>query len=123
MELSNGGTAYIENCWIVSEKAPNVFEFSGEFIGSKGSAFVNASHHRMIEKYSDEGSGFPDVAGIVDSYGKPAGFCISPIEHFIDCVVNDKNPSVTGEDGLEAARVIMAMEESAKTGLPVVSLS
>ena len=89
----------------------------------KGSAFVNASHHRMIEKYSDEGSGFPDVAGIVDSYGKPAGFCISPIEHFIDCVVNDKNPSVTGEDGLEAARVIMAMEESAKTGLPVVSLS
>jgi predicted dehydrogenase len=119
LELSNGGTAYIENCWIISEKAPNVFEFSGEFVGTKGSTFINASHHRMIEKYTELESGYPDVSGIVDMDGKPTGFCIAAISHFIDCVVNDKNPRATGEDGLEATRIVEAMEKSAETGLPV----
>jgi predicted dehydrogenase len=119
LELSNGGTAYLETCWIISEKAPNVFEFSGEFVGSKGSTFVNASHHRMIEKYTELGAGYPDVSGIVDVEGKPTGFCIAAISHFIDCVVNDKKPVVTGEDGLEAARVVEALEKSAKTGQAV----
>jgi predicted dehydrogenase len=119
LELSNGGTAYIENCWIISEKAPNVFEFSGEFVGTKGSTFLNASHHRMIEKYTDLGAEYPDVIGIVDIDGKPNGFCIAAIEHFIDCVANNKNPKVTGEDGLEATRIVEAMEKSAKIGLPI----
>jgi predicted dehydrogenase len=119
LELSNGGTAYIENCWILSEKAPNVFEFSGEFIGTKGSTYVNASHHRMIEKYTELESGYPDVTGIVDFDGNPAGFCIAAISHFIDCVVNDKIPIATGEDGLEATRIVEAMEKSAETGQPI----
>jgi predicted dehydrogenase len=119
LELSSGGTAYIENCWIVAESAPNVFELSAEFIGSKGSTFVNASHHRMIEKYTTEGSGFPDVTGVIDLYGKSIGFCIASIEHFIDCVANNSNPAVTGEDGMAATRIIAAMEESARSGVPV----
>ena len=117
--MSNGGTACIENCWIISEKAPSVFAFSGGFVGTKGSTFINASHHRTIEKYTELESGFPDVSGIVDIDGKPTGFCIEAISHFIDCVVNDKNPRVTGEDGLEATRVVAAMEKSAETGMPV----
>ena len=119
LELSNGATAYIENCWIVAENAPNVFDFKGEFIGSEGSTYVNASHHRVIEKYTKGGSGFPDVLGVVDIYGKPTGFCTAPIEHFIECLVNDTDPIVTGEDGLEATRVVQAMEQSARSGQPV----
>ena len=44
---------------------------------------------------------------------------ISAIEHFIDCVVQDRQPMVTGEDGLIAARVVEAIEESARTRKPV----
>ena len=119
LELSRGSTAYVENCWIVAENAPNVFEFKADFIGSKGSTFVNVSHHRMVEKYTEEGSGFPDVLGVVDRYGKDAGFCTAPMEHFIDCLVHNSKPLTTGEDGLAATQVVQAMEESARTGLPV----
>jgi predicted dehydrogenase len=119
LELSGGATAYMENCWIVSEKAPNVFEFKGEFIGSRGSSFVNVSHHRMVEKYTEDEAGFPDVLGVVDRYGKAAGFCTAPIEHFIDCILKNIPPLTTGEDGLAATQVIEAMEESARTGLPI----
>jgi predicted dehydrogenase len=119
LELSNNATAYIENCWIVAENAPNVFDFEGEFIGSEGSTFVNVSHHRMVEKYTRDDSGYPDVLGVVDINGKPAGFCTASIEHFIDCVANGREPDVPGEAGLEATRVVQAMEQSASSGQPV----
>ena len=119
LNLTNGGTAVVENCWIVATNAPNVFEFKAEFVGTRGSAYVNASHHRVVEKYTEHGAELPDVLGVIDVYGEPKGFCIAAIEHFIDCVVRDTAPMVTGEDGLAAARVVQAMEASARTGQPV----
>lgn len=119
LELSSGGTAVVENCWIVAENAPNVFEFKAEFVGTHGSTYVDASHHRMIEKYTEQGPGLLDVLGAVDLYGQPVGFCTAAIEHFIECVVQDTAPMVTGEDGLMATRVVEAMEVSARTGRPV----
>ncbi len=119
LEFSRGTTAYVENCWILPESSPNIFEFKGDFTGSKGSTSVNVSHHRMIEKYTEEETGFPDVSGVVDRYGQALGFCTASIEHFIDCVQNNIQPMVTGEDGLVATQVVEAMEESARTGHPV----
>jgi len=119
LELSNGSTAVVENCWIVAESAPSVFEFKGEFIGSRGSAYVDASHHRMVEKYSASGDGLPDVQGVVDLYGKTIGFCTESITHFTECVYHNRAPLVSGEDGLAATRVVEALETSALTGHPV----
>jgi predicted dehydrogenase len=116
LELSNGGTAMIENCWIVSESAPSVFDFQCEFIGSKGSAYANLSCNRVVETYTAKGAGLPDVLGAPDLHGKPVGFAIAAIEHFVACVVNDTAPMVTDEDGLKAARVLAAIVESAETG-------
>ena len=119
LELSNGGTAVLETCWILTEGAPSVFEFKGEFVGSTGNVYVNASHHRMIEKFTHQGAGMPDVLGIVELFGRPAGFCVASIEHFIDCVARDLTPAVTAEDGLAATRVVQAMEASARLGQAV----
>jgi len=119
LELPNGGTAFIENCWIVDENAPNIYEFKAEFIGSNGTTYVDTSHHRMIEKHTQQGSGLPDVAGMFDLYGKPVGYCTAPIEHFIHCVVYDTMPLVSGEDGLKVTQVLEAAERSAQTGQSV----
>lgn len=48
-------------------------------------------------------------------HGKWVGFGIEAIHHFVDCVVTDKEPQVTGEDGLEVTKVMCAIEKSAKT--------
>lgn len=119
LELSTGATAVIENCWVLNESAPSVYDFQCEFIANRGSVYVNASHHRMMEVYTEKGAALPDVSGAPDLYGKPVGFCVAAIEHFIDCVAGNRQPGVKAEDGLAAARVIQAMEESAKTGTPV----
>ncbi len=118
LELETGGTAVVENCWILDEHAPSVFDFQCEIVGSKGTAFVNASHHRMAEVYSEKGVELPDVSAAADLYGKPVGFAIAAIQHFADCVANDQPLRVTGEDGLAVSRVLAAAEQSARSGMP-----
>lgn len=119
LELSSGATAVVENCWVVNESSPSVFDFQCEFIGSAASAYVNASHHAMLKTYTTGGVAYPDVACAADLHGKPVGFGVAAIEHFIDCLTSGREPMVTGEDGLAAARVVAAMVKSAGTGQPV----
>lgn len=44
---------------------------------------------------------------------------IKEISSFIDAVLNDRDPLVTGQDGLAAVEVVVAANRSVKTGLPV----
>ena len=41
------GSHVVDNCWIVADNAPNVFEFKAEFIGTRGSTYVDASHRTL----------------------------------------------------------------------------
>jgi len=119
LELRNGGVAVVENCWIVAPNAPIVFDFKVELVGSEGTVYVDGSHHRVIEKYSKQGAHYPDVLCGPVIQDNPVGFGFESIRHFIDCVVNDKQPMVTGQDGLAATKVICAMLESASNGKSV----
>lgn len=118
LELNNGGTVYMENCWIIAESAPSVYEFKAEFIGSKTTVKVDISHHRMIEKYSPDGTAMLDVGEQYDLEGNPQGQV--SIQHFVNCLINNEDPLVTAEDGLEATKVIVALEKSAQTKQPIV---
>jgi myo-inositol 2-dehydrogenase/D-chiro-inositol 1-dehydrogenase len=48
------------------------------------------------------------------NYGFP-----QEMEHFVDCVLNDKQPLVTGEDGKVVMEIIFAAYQSAGTGCRV----
>ena len=52
------------------------------------------------------------------SYGKVDQFG-GETKYFSDCVLDDKEPEPSGEEGLADVRVIKAIEESLKTGRPV----
>lgn len=119
LELANGTTAQVENCWVVAETAPVIFDFKCELVGSRGTMYVDASHHRMVQKYTLQEATYPDVLASPEIYGKPTGFAIESIHHFVDCVLAHREPRVTGQDGLQATRIVLAMEESARRGQPV----
>ncbi len=40
-------------------------------------------------------------------------------KHFIDCLINDKAPLISGEDGKAALEIVLAAYESAKTRKPI----
>ncbi|MCX7598120.1 MAG: Gfo/Idh/MocA family oxidoreductase [Armatimonadetes bacterium] len=119
LELKRGGVAHIENCWIMSESMPTVFDFKLELIGSEGTVFADCSSHRMVQKYTKAGGTYPDVAVRVDIHGRPAGFGVESIRAFVRAVVLGEPLPVSIDDGVENTRVLVAVHESARTGQPV----
>ena len=97
-----------------------------EVHGSQGVAYADLLHGNAIETYSATGYGYA-----VEKAGSTAGWSFTIYEeawnygfphemaHFVDCVQNDKQPLVTGEDGRAVLEVIFAAYESARTGRKV----
>jgi len=97
-----------------------------EIHGSKGVAYADLLHGNSIETYSAEGYEYA-----VEKAGSTKGWTFTifeeewnygfpqELEHFVDCVQNDKQPLVTGEDGRAVLEVIFAAYESARTGRKV----
>jgi len=57
-----------------------------------------------------------DVTFWPEVHHVPGGALVNELTHFIDCVRDDVEPIITGEDGFEALRLSLAMEASADTG-------
>ncbi len=122
-EFENGVTAMAEESWT---KLGGMDDRS-EVHGSKGVAYADLLHGNSIETYSSVGYGYA-----VEKAGSTVGWSFTIYEeawnygfpqemaHFVDCVKNDKQPLVTGEDGRAVLEAIFACYESARTGRKVV---
>ena len=119
LEFSRGTCVVIENSWLLPQSSPTVCNFEGEIVGDKGAIYFDTTRSRMIEKYTAKSAGYPDGVAKVDIRGHQTGFASESIRHFADCIIHNRKPFVTGEDGLAATRVICAMDESADKGKPV----
>lgn len=120
LELERGGVAHVENCWIMSDGMPTVFDFKLELCGSEGTLLADVSSHRMVQQFNARGGAYLDVIGRTQIQGRAGGFAINSIQHFADCVINDTEPVVTAEDGLKNTQVLVAIHESAASGQPVL---
>lgn len=124
VEFRKGAVTNFESCWIVPNTIPGVgwgrwqglgVDFELELIGSEGTVYANVVPNFVTRKYTDSYYTWPDIQGTFQLYEKWIGFGIESINHFVDCVVNEEEPKVTGADGLAVTKIICAMEESAKT--------
>jgi predicted dehydrogenase len=118
VEFANGAVAALENCWILPNSEPNIVDFKLRCIGSKGSASVDTTHNRTLEQYGERAL-YRDVLGMVNVFGQQQGFALESIRYFADCVIHDRRPQPTGEDGLRNTAIIHAAMQSAATGQPV----
>jgi len=116
LELEKGTCAVVENSWILAETEPSIFDFKMEMVGSKGTIRCDASHHRLIERYTQKEAAYPDVFVMPEVHGEQLGFAAASIKYFADCLAAGKQPTAGLEDGVENVRVLEAIERSAKTG-------
>ena len=119
-EFENGTVVTFENAWILPESQPIVYDFKLELLGSEGAIYANPSHHGALELHSKGQTNYGDVLGIIPTgVHRVGGFVMEAIARFVDSVVFDQPVLATGEDGLEATRVLSAIEKSAESGIPV----
>jgi len=118
LEFENGVIAVAEESWTKL----GGMDDRAEIHGSEGVAYADVLQGNSIQTYSKKGVGYA-----VEKAGNTVGWSFTMYEeiwnygfpqefaHFVDCVMNDKKPAVTGEDGRAVLEVIFAAYESAGT--------
>jgi predicted dehydrogenase len=122
VEFENGVIGLAEESWTKL----GGMDDRAEVYGSKGVAYADLLRGNSIETYSTVGYDYA-----VEKAGSTKGWSFTIYEeawnygfpqemaHFVDCVKNDKQPLVTGEDGRAVLEAIFAAYESAGTGSKV----
>ena len=122
LEFENGTVAVAEESW----SKLGGMDDRAEVYGSEGVAYADLLRGNSIETYSKKG-----VEYAVEKAGETKGWSFTMFEeewnygfpqemaHFVDCVADDKQPIVTGEDGKAVLEIVMAVYASAGSGKKV----
>jgi predicted dehydrogenase len=122
LEFDNGVVALAEESWTKL----GGMDDRAEIHGSEGVAYADLLQGNSIQTYSRKGVGYAvEKAGHtagwsyvmfeeIWNYGFPQEF-----QHFVDCVLNDEQPLVTGADGKAVLEILFAAYESAGSGRKV----
>jgi UDP-N-acetylglucosamine 3-dehydrogenase len=108
IRFANGVIACVEAGWVLPDAHPRKADFKLEVIGTRGMAQVDLLGGGLAV-CTERGWEVPPMGQALDA----------EIAHFIECILEDSAPLVSGEDGLAALRISLAAQESAKTGRTV----
>ncbi|HBP37811.1 MAG TPA: gfo/Idh/MocA family oxidoreductase, partial [Clostridiales bacterium] len=79
LEFANGGIAQMENGWITPNANPCVNDIKCTLLGTKGMITIDASHHNLIQQYTDQKVTVPDVLVNHRVFDSPRGFAYESI--------------------------------------------
>ena len=116
LEFENGAIGTFESCWILPESLPFIAESWMRLIFDKGSVTMDLSQN-SIEVATQKKYFLPDVSSDVPK--SPIGHIIAAISHFVECILEDKEPEASGDDGLAVVKICSAVVESANKRKPV----
>ncbi len=119
LEFKNGVVANIENSWVLPESGPTVFEFTVEIVGTQGKLDIDTARNGCLINSTQGKYAYPDLFCVVEVAGKLGGFAHTAIDHFIQCVIEDKQPAIEKEAGLVVTELITKLEEAQKKGQPI----
>ncbi len=100
-----------ETCWILPKSWPTLIDFQMSLVGSKSTAQINCTE-QGLRVAGPRRFETPFTGGLLDAFGVPEGFVVMPIYHFVDCLLDGREPVVTAEDGLATTQIIEAMVRS-----------
>jgi len=86
-----------------------------EILGTTGMARVECGYSGLW--FCDSANtGFPDTMHWPQVRGQIMGDLKEELTHFVNCVVDDTPPLITGEDGVRSLELAWAIQKSIDTG-------
>jgi scyllo-inositol 2-dehydrogenase (NAD+) len=92
------------------------YDVRTEIVGSKGSILVGSLHQTPATFLSSHGSSQPLADHFLTTF---ADAYLAEIQDFVDAMLKDRQPRVSGEDGLKALEIAVAAENSHLQAKPV----
>jgi predicted dehydrogenase len=118
IKFRNGAVGGLEINWALPTTWTRLLESRLHVVGTKGAVFVDVVD-MGLEVYSEAGAEYLDTVHWPVVRGRLVGALREEIGHFIECVAEDREPLVTGEDGLRSLEIALALIKSSKEGRPV----
>jgi myo-inositol 2-dehydrogenase/D-chiro-inositol 1-dehydrogenase len=112
LRFASGGIAVIDN----SRRAGFGYDVRTEIFGSKGAVFVGYSRDTPILHLTKAGVTSDHVHWFLERFDQAY---IDELRDFVDCIVHDRQPAITGADGRAAMALAYACEASLKENRPV----
>lgn len=114
LQFANGVVCTVDLAWNLPDQILG-FQFKADVIGDKG--WINVSHENHgLTISTNERIVRPDTAFEPMVYGVTAGVFHTEIEHFVGCALAGSDSVLDSRDALEAVRIAIAVEQSARTG-------
>lgn len=116
-EMEDGVVASIENSWILPTQRSSGLDAGIKIVGEKGMVDINLSHTDVAVSTINRGRQMN-----LDTYhwpmagNSPHGDLRRELQSFVNSVIQNEIPPVTGEQGLEAVQMIEYIERSLETG-------
>jgi predicted dehydrogenase len=110
--LSNGIQASIDCSWSRPTTYPRWGHLKMEVVGEKGAVLLD-SFAQHITAYAKTGPRNPEWTGFGPDPNQPM------IQEFVDSIREQRQPSITWNDGYQALRVVLAAYESAQRKEPI----
>ena len=101
-----GAICSFESSWILPPSWPGIIDFQIQLQGTEGRLDIAASEEQL--RVSGKRFQTPLVLDFVTEK--------HPIRDFVTCLLEDREPACTGEDGLAVTRLIEAVTQSAREG-------
>jgi len=112
LRFENGALAEIDN----SRRSGFGYDCRTEVFGSQGALFIGYSRDTPILHLTKEGIKSDHVYWFLERFDQAY---VDELRDFVACLVEDREPSVTGNDGRAAMALAYACEASRREGRPV----
>lgn len=122
--FDNGATILFDSNWVLPRTFNGLNDQFVRLVGTEGTAYINLTN-QGLQIYRPEFKGTFEHANRSTVYVNPmfnektTGCVERSVGHFVDCVLNDKEPAITLKDALEPTRIACAIYKSLETGAPV----
>jgi len=112
--FSNGVLGMCETGWILPPGHPSRSDQRAWIQGSAGRMEIELLNQGLTLS-TGEGTSYLGVAFMPRIRGEIRGAFVSEVQHFLDCVRENKEPLITAQDALMALKMAEAVTESART--------
>lgn len=118
LTFENGIIATLDTCWAVPMGQARSLDARLDVVGTEGAVNIEVRGEglRVVDQQRTTS---PDVVYVPVVGDRQAGALRTQLEHFVECVRNDREPCITPQDALQAVKAAAAITESLQTGEPV----
>lgn len=116
--LRGGGVLTVEACWSYPDSFPTMTDSFMEVVLAEGVIHLDRKSEQ-VEIADASAFSYPRNLLVNRVGGKPSGSTAVAVQHFVDCVLDEKEPSISLASSVHVTEVLAAIHESCNSGNPI----